>query len=226
MAGRYVVIEGTEGLGKSTQTHLLAEALKQRGFKVLVTKEPGSPHAPLTVTMRALMLDKQFDDQMTPVARELISQAIRAIHIEKVVKPALQEYDYVIQDRGILSGFAYATALGHSPEWIESLSYSTVRQDGSYQTPYDLYTDVLVFKGDVSAGLDRAKSSKQEYAAGDVIENKGSSYLTKVAHNMMQFSRRFDGVKYIDVTGKDILAVHEEILSVLNTPRTKDENQE
>ena len=111
---KYICLEGTEGVGKTTQTRKLVDTLRARGYAVLETKEPGSPHSPLTMTLRGIMLDNQYDSQMTRPAREFISQAIRSIHLEQVIVPNLYKYDFIIQDRGILSGYAYGTACGNN----------------------------------------------------------------------------------------------------------------
>src|SRR5271167_1025736 len=118
----YICLEGTEGVGKTTQTQKLVDHLRAKGCKVLQTKEPGTAHAPLTMQLRGIMLDKQYDEQLTAPARELISQAIRSIHLEKVVFPALSEYDFIVQDRGILSGLAYGTACGNDEKTINFLA--------------------------------------------------------------------------------------------------------
>ncbi len=102
MTARYICFEGLEGTGKTTQCALLAEYLRSKGLRVLLTKEPGTPLAPITMDLRGLMLDKQYDEQLTPLARELISQSIRSIHMEKIIYPAIQVHDYIIQDRGLL----------------------------------------------------------------------------------------------------------------------------
>src|ERR1019366_1877729 len=116
-----ICLEGCEGVGKTTQTQKLVDHLRAKGFKVLQTKEPGTSHLPLTMQLRGIMLDKQYDEQLTVAARELISQAIRSIHIEKLILPALTEYDYIIQDRGILSGLAYGSACGNDVDWLLDL---------------------------------------------------------------------------------------------------------
>src|SRR5512135_1519125 len=96
---KYICFEGTEGSFKTTNAVMLAKYLEGKGYKVLLTKEPGTPLSPLTMELRGIMLDAQYESQMTMVAREFISQAIRSIHIEKIILPALQEYDFIIQDR-------------------------------------------------------------------------------------------------------------------------------
>ena len=111
---RYLVLEGCEGVGKTTQVELLTRYLQSKNFSVLQTKEPGTPLSPLTMQLRAIMLDKQYDGELTIPARELISQAIRSIHLNSVIIPALDKYDFIVQDRGMLSGLAYGTACGNS----------------------------------------------------------------------------------------------------------------
>ena len=119
---QYIVFEGTEGVGKTTQTQKLVDYLKVQGFSVFHTKEPGTVHSPLTMQLRGIMLDNQYDDQLTQNARELVSQAIRSIHLEKVIRPAMNKYDFIVQDRGILSGLAYGEACGNDIGWLETLA--------------------------------------------------------------------------------------------------------
>jgi len=211
---RYICLEGTEGVGKTTQTQKLVDYLKGRGFKVLQTKEPGTPLSPVTMKLREIMLSNEFDKDLTPAARELISQAIRSIHLGKVVGPALHNYDFVVQDRGILSGLAYGTACGNQTELLELLAAYASDLEQNHQI-YQLYDDVLYLRGNVSKGLDRALSSKQEFKDGDAMESRGNEFLTQVGNNMDDISTRFKA-KVIDVDGKDINAIFKNILSALN----------
>jgi dTMP kinase len=119
---KYICIEGTEGVGKTTQTQKLVDHLRNLGYSVLQTKEPGTAHSPLTMELRNIMLNAKYEEQLTRTARELISQAIRSIHVEKVIKPAYGKYDFIVQDRGILSGLAYGEACGNDIGWLESLA--------------------------------------------------------------------------------------------------------
>lgn len=235
---RYICFEGTEGVGKTTQTNLIAQTLMAQGYKVLLTKEPGTPYAPLTMVLRGIMLDKQYDTELTPTARELVSQAIRSIHLEKVIIPALDNYDFIIQDRGILSGLAYGTACGNSKAFIESLmNQLMVDTHLPAKTLYDeihggrctyttLYDDVIYLRGNIAKGLNLAQNAKQEFKAGDAIEAKGVGFLTGVAAKMDSFSKQFNGVKYIDVDDKNIEQVTRDILNALDLKGVNDANQE
>lgn len=216
---QYICFEGTEGVGKTTQTQLLVDALRSRGFSVLQTKEPGTPLASLTMVLRGIMLDNQYDEQMTRPAREFISQAIRSIHLEKLVVPNLDQYDYIIQDRGILSGYAYGTGCGNKYGFLQQLSNEVVDSANNNTNVFppsapQIYDKVLYLRGDSKKGLAKARTAKQEYAAGDAMESKGDDFMSQVSFNMDFMSESFNTVR-IDVDGKSIEEVHNEILASL-----------
>lgn len=211
---RYICFEGTEGVGKTTQTQKLVDHLRAKGYKVLQTKEPGTSHAPLTMQLRAIMLDKQYDDQLSAPARELISQAIRSIHLEKVVAPAMAEYDFIIQDRGVLSGLAYGSACGND---IDDLSFlSSYVTDPVRNVLVDgIYDSIIYLRGDTSAGLKKALAAKQEFATGDAMEARGNTFLQTASANMDSLSKAFN-TSVVNVDGKNIEEVFSEILRALD----------
>lgn len=209
---RWICFEGVEGTGKTTQCKKLAEYLINKGYKVLLTKEPGTPHSPLTMKLREIMLSKEFDEELTIPARELISQAIRSIHLEKVVRPAIEaEYDFCIQDRGVLSGLAYGIACGMDIQDLDALTYIAIPHDFLER---DIYNDVILLQGDVEKGLAMAKNAKQEFSAGDAIEAKGNEFMHNVARNFEDFADDFLAER-INVNGKDIDTVFNEIRTAL-----------
>lgn len=208
---RYLCIEGGEGSGKTTQALLLAEYLASKGYSVLSTKEPGTAHLPLTMQLRGIMLDAQYESQLTRQARELISQAIRSIHVEKLVEPSLTQYDFIVQDRGILSGLSYGVACGNRYDQIINLN-EYINEGRPIESSYD---DVIILTGNVSLGLSRALASKQEFSAGDAIETRGVEFLQHVENNMKNFSSIFTRCHNIDVTGKTVQAVFSDILAAL-----------
>ena len=219
MKARYICLEGTEGVGKTTQTKLLVDTLKSRGFSVLQTKEPGTDLLPLTMLLRGIMLDKQYDEQLTRPAREFISQAIRSIHLEKLIVPNLDKYDYIIQDRGILSGYAYGTGCGNIYGFLQQLSNEVVDAADNNANIFPpsatkIYDHVLYLRGDSLKGLAKAQAAKQEFTAGDAMESKGNDFITQVSHSMDFMSESFNTVR-IDVDGKSIEEVHNEILTAL-----------
>ena len=213
MKARYICFEGTEGVGKTTQTQKLVDHLKAKGFKVLQTKEPGTQLAPLTMLLRGVMLDKQYDDQLTAPARELVSQAIRSIHMEKVIVPALLNYDFIIQDRGVLSGLAYGTACGNDLDRLISLA-EFVTESARDHLNDGIYDDIIYLKGDTSSGLQKALAAKQEFASGDAMEARGNSFMETASKNMDELSGSFNTTAIV-VDGKGIDEVFSEILAAL-----------
>lgn len=216
---QYICLEGTEGVGKTTQTKKLVESLRARGFRVLQTKEPGIDLVPLTMTLRGIMLDNQYDAVLTKPAREFISQAIRSIHLERLIVPSLFEYDFIVQDRGILSGYAYGEACGNRFSDIYMMAVQNVdsADDGKdilALKPEHIYDRVIYLRGDSIKGLQKAKSAKQEFQTGDAMESRGDTFIQKVSKNMDEMSSRFKTVR-IDVDGKSIEEVHNEILTCL-----------
>jgi dTMP kinase len=217
---RYICLEGTEGVGKTTQTQKLVDTLRSQGYKVLQTKEPGTTLAPLTMTLRGIMLDAQYDAELTKPAREYLSQAIRSIHLEKVIVPALSEYDFIIQDRGILSGYAYGQSCGNDISFLRYIATSVVDAANEHDlASFDpvterIYDKVVYLRGDSKKGLARATSSKKEFAAGDAIEAKGNAFMQQTSANMDEHSRLFNTCT-IEVDGKTIDEVHQYILQAL-----------
>lgn len=214
MTARYICIEGTEGVGKTTQTQKLVDYLRNMGFKVLQTKEPGSIHSPLTMELRNIMLNAKYDAELTKPARELISQAIRSIHLERIILPAIDKYDFIVQDRGVLSGLSYGEACGNRIEWLEDLS-DHVSDDALTKFYNELYDDVVYLTGDVEKGLLKATSSKQEFEDGDAIEMKGISFMEKVSKNMLEYSEWFN-TSCISVDNRSADEVFAKIIEALS----------
>jgi len=100
--GRYVIVEGGEGVGKSTQVHALARRLEQAGVACAVVREPGGD--PFAEAGRELLLG---DLDRTPAAEVLAFNALRAQLLESVVAPLLAAGTWVLADRGRLSTIAY-----------------------------------------------------------------------------------------------------------------------
>ena len=102
--GRFIALEGGEGVGKSTQLRLLADALRARGLGVVTTREPGG--TPGAEAIRAMLLDTTGDG-WGPRAEALLFAAARADHVARLIRPALDRGDWVLTDRYIDSTRAY-----------------------------------------------------------------------------------------------------------------------
>lgn len=120
MAGFFIVFEGGEGAGKSTQESLLARALQEHGRTVVRTREPGG--TPAAELIRAVLLDPEHTG-LDPRAEALLFAAARGEHVARVVRPALDRGDVVICDRYLDSSVAYqGYGRGLGPDRIRDLS--------------------------------------------------------------------------------------------------------
>lgn len=102
--GIFIVFEGIEGVGKSTQLQFAAEMLRKRGLTVITTREPGG--TPLGESLRTILLDPRNRD-ICEEAELLMMFAARAQHLTKVIRPALDAGSVVLCDRFTDATYAY-----------------------------------------------------------------------------------------------------------------------
>lgn len=102
--GRFITLEGGEGVGKSTQIRFLADYLRERNIEVIETREPGG--TPGAETIRELLLGGAYD-RWNPSSEILLFAAARADHVQRVIRPALERGTWVLCDRYIDSNRAY-----------------------------------------------------------------------------------------------------------------------
>ncbi len=104
--GRFLTIEGIEGVGKSTQVARLSEGFNERGIAHVVTREPGG--TPLAERIREMvLLDSAGGESMPPTAELLLMFAARAVHLTNFVEPNLRAGRWVVCDRFIDATYAY-----------------------------------------------------------------------------------------------------------------------
>jgi dTMP kinase len=130
MNGRFIVFEGPEGSGKSTQARRLADWLRQAELEVVLTREPGG--TPLGERIRDLLLAHDAY-AMLPEAEALLYAAARAQHVGEVVRPALARSAAVVCDRFVDSSIAYQAGGRGLPideiRAIQRLAIGDVRPD-------------------------------------------------------------------------------------------------
>ncbi|ESQ89596.1 thymidylate kinase [Asticcacaulis sp. AC460] len=170
--GRFIVFEGGEGAGKSTQVQALVKRLRDFGLEVVQTREPGgSPGAEL---LRNLLVQGDAG-RWSPMSETLMMYAARSDHLETVIRPALARGAWVVCDRFADSSRAYQGAGGGvAPDFIEQVDAAVVAD-----TQPDL---VLVLDMPVEAGLARAS------ARGDKenrFESKGLAFHERLRQGFL-----------------------------------------
>ncbi|GAB3374926.1 dTMP kinase [Micromonospora halotolerans] len=130
-SGLFVVFEGGEGAGKSTQLAALADRLREQGRDVVVTREPGATG--IGERIRSLVLETSGDEAPSPRAEALLYAADRAHHVATVVRPALTRGAVVISDRYVDSSLAYQGAGRTLPvqevSWLSSWATGGLKPD-------------------------------------------------------------------------------------------------
>jgi dTMP kinase len=164
--GRFITLEGGEGVGKSTQVRALGEALKQRGIDVLVTREPGGSDG--AEAIRELLLAGD-DERWGPQAEALLFAAARADHVAKTIKPTLEFGTWVISDRFVDSSLAYQGGAG-------GLGIETVRAINAFAIAGWFPDRTLVLA--LEDGAERARARDSE--GSDRIGGRSGDYHRKV----------------------------------------------
>ncbi|MBO8175400.1 MAG: dTMP kinase [Thermococcus sp.] len=130
--GIFIVLEGIDGAGKSTQARLLAKWFEKRGYNVVLTKEPTD--TAFGKLIRRLVLTGGREGiidgaKISHEAEALLFAADRAEHVKKLIEPSLKAGKVVISDRYFYSSLAYQWARGLDLEWLINLNKFAIRPD-------------------------------------------------------------------------------------------------
>ena len=160
--GKFISLEGGEGVGKSTQLSALAEALRARGLEVVTTREPGGSAG--AEAIRALLLGGS-EDRWSARAEALLFAAARTDHVEKTIRPALERGAWVLCDRFLDSSLAYQGGAG-------GLGIEAVRQANLFGIGATLPDRTLVLL--LPEGAERALA--RDAGESDRIGGRPASY--------------------------------------------------
>ena len=179
MTGRFLVLEGIDGCGKTTQLRDLADwlpdsGLMPHGATLHCTREPGG--TPLGQALRELLLNPPQEAAPAPTAELLLYAADRAQHVEQVIRPALDRGDWVLSDR--FSG--------------STLAYQGYGRGLDLQTIVDLERIATAgISPDITFWLDlplQESLRRRGARADDRIEAEGEAFLARVAKGFQRLS--------------------------------------
>ena len=201
--GRFIALEGGEGVGKSTQAALLAEALRARGIAVVQTREPGG--TPGAEAIRQLLLDPN-GNEWGERAEALLFAAARADHVDQLIRPALARGEWVVCDRFVDSSRAYQGGGGGLPD-DAIMQLHAIGSDG-------LLPDLTVLL-EVESGEAQARLVARDGNDADRIGGRADAYHARVAQRFGALAdsepQRFARV---DASGSPT-AVHDRVMAAL-----------
>ncbi len=174
--GKFITIEGVEGVGKSSNIAVLEELLRARGIDYVRTREPGGSE--FAERIRALLLD-QANGGMADTAELLLIFAARADHLQKRIAPALAEGKWVLCDRFTDATFAYQGGgrglPGDTIAALQSIVQGDLRPDLT-----------IIFDLDPAIGLERVR----QRGALDRIEREELAFHRKVRNTYLEIARK------------------------------------
>lgn len=180
--GMFITFEGADGCGKSTQLNLLKDYLTNKGFNIIVTREPGAKG--LGEEIRKLLL--HYDGYISPKCEAFMFLADRAQHIDTIIKPAVEKGEIVLCDRHTDSTIAYQ-GYGRGED-ISKLEYLNNLATSNF-TP-DL---TLVYDVDIETAIQRRGDDR------DRMEQAGKDFQIKVQNGYRSLAKLYpDRIKIID----------------------------
>lgn len=202
-SGLFIAFEGGEGTGKSTQARLLAQALEQKGDKVVLTREPGGTDG--AEAIRSLLLAPPGAGWNSR-AEALLFAAARSDHVEKLIRPALERGAWVICDRFVGSSRAYQGGAGG----LGDDAICTLHAIGSEGFQPDL--TVLI---DVDPQSVAGRLAARDGGQSDAIGGRSADYHRAVARSFLSLAED-DAQNWCVIDGNgQVDAVHQRILSEL-----------
>lgn len=203
--GKFITIEGTEGVGKSTNIAFIQDWLVKRGIDVVMTREPGG--TPLAEELRQILLAKR-DEAFDPAAELLLIFAARAQHLAQVILPALSRGAWVVSDRFTDATYAYqGFGRGLNLETIETLEnlvQGTLRPD--LTLVLDIEVELGLARASARAELDRFESEKVEF-----FERVRAGYQKRAEQNPQRYAR-VDAGQPLEKVQQDIERVLKSLL--------------
>lgn len=194
MRPRFLVFEGGDGAGKTTQTALLVDWLQARGIDVVSTRQPGG--TPAGASIRRILLDPATG-ALSPRAEALLFIADKAQHVDELIKPALDRDSWVVCDRYVDSTLAYQGA-GRDLDVDDLSAISLWGVDG--------------LQPDLTIVLDAPTSAVTTKEQKDRMEQAGEEFHERVREWFLELAAR-QPERYLVLNARDSIAdIHAAVL--------------
>ena len=199
--GKFITLEGIEGVGKTTNRDYIQRLLEQTGRSCVVTREPGG--TPLGEALREMLLEHRHEG-MSSDAELLLMFAARAEHLHKVIIPALETGNNVLCDRFTEATYAYqGGGRGINDKKISELENWV---QGELRPDLTIILDAPVETGRKRAG---------QRSAPDRIEKEKNDFFERVRHTYLELASHYpDRIAVIDA-GVDLEKVQDQIVHVM-----------
>ena len=201
MSGQFITIEGIECVGKSTNAKFIENTLNKKGYKTLVTREPGGSGVGEKIRNILLFENK---DTISPMTELLLLFAAREKHINEIIKPALRQGIWVICDRFTDASFAYqgfGRELGFDK--VNALK-SLIQKD---------------FEPELTILLDAPLeiiTSRRKLNPNDRFESEDKAFFERVRNGYLELANIFDERVTVIDASKDIQEVQDQIRILIN----------
>ncbi|WP_273021693.1 dTMP kinase [Rheinheimera sp.] len=199
--GKFIVVEGLEGAGKSSAIATVKQYLQRAGHEVVCTREPGG--TALAESLRTLVKQVQDDEVVAPQTELLLMYAARMQLLVNVIQPALSEGKWVLGDRHDMSSRAYQGGGRQLDEaFINQLRHAVL---GDLTPDLTLYLDI-----DPAIGLERARARGEL----DRIEQEQLTFFQRTRQKYLQIAASEPNIEVIDAS-QSLEQVQDSILAVL-----------
>ncbi len=202
--GRFITLEGTEGVGKSTNLATVVRAVEDGGYPVVSTREPGG--TPLAEEIRGLLLGVR-EEAVDATAELLLMFAARAQHVATVIEPALARGDWVVCDRFTDATYAYQG--GGRGEDVQAIAALEALAHPGLQPDLTIYLDIDPRQA--ALRIEGREHDRIEREALDFFDRVRRTYLERAA----QYARfrTIDAGRSLDAVTADVQRVVEELLA-------------
>ncbi len=213
MKGKFIVFEGIDGSGKTTQLNLLAEDLRRRGFTVLDTREPGGTR--VGEAIREILLNPAYSE-LAPRAEALLYAAARAQHVVQVILPALNKGEIVLCDRFIDSSLTYQG-------FGRGIGVNLLKRINEPATDGLVPDLTIILDSGIENGMERINQSGRDV---DRIEREARTFHRKVRSGYLELAAREPGRYRVINANRPVGPVYEDVLmaveEILNAFPEKD----